>query len=58
MINDRPDWCVSRQRNWGVPITIFLSKENKKPLVDKDVNKKIIEVLEREGVDSWFTLAK
>ena len=56
MINDRPDWCVSRQRNWGVPITIFLSKETKKPLVDKDVNKKIIEVLEREGVDSWFTL--
>ena len=48
MINDRPDWCVSRQRNWGVPITIFLSKETKKPLVDKDVNKKIIEVLERE----------
>ena len=36
MINDRPDWCVSRQRNWGVPITIFLSKETKKPLIDKD----------------------
>ena len=34
MIKDRPDWCVSRQRNWGVPITIFVSKETKKPLID------------------------
>ena len=56
MIKDRPDWCVSRQRNWGVPITIFLSKETKKPLIDEELNKKIIEVLQNEGVDSWFTL--
>ena len=48
--------CVSRQRNWGVPITIFLSKENKKPLIDNEVNEKIIEILQEKGVDSWFTL--
>ena len=39
MVKDRPDWCVSRQRNWGVPITIFVSKETKKPLIDNEVNK-------------------
>ena len=46
MIKDRPDWCISRQRNWGVPITIFLSKKTKKPLIDERLNKKIIEVLQ------------
>ncbi|MBD22162.1 MAG: isoleucine--tRNA ligase [Alphaproteobacteria bacterium] len=56
MVKDRPDWCVSRQRNWGVPITVFLSKETQKPLIDNNVNKKIIEILKKEGVDSWFTL--
>ena len=48
MVKDRPDWCVSRQRNWGVPITIFVSKETKKPLIDNEVNKKVIEVLGKE----------
>ena len=56
MIKDRPDWCISRQRNWGVPITIFVSKKTKKPLIDERLNKKIIEVLQTNGVDSWFTL--
>ena len=56
MVKDRPDWCVSRQRNWGVPITVFLSKENKTPLIDNEVNEKIIAILQEKGVDSWFTL--
>ena len=56
MIKDRPDWCISRQRNWGVPITIFVSKKTKKPLIDERLNKKIIEVLQTNGVDGWFTL--
>ena len=56
MVKDRPDWCVSRQRNWGVPITIFVSKETKKPLIDHEVNKKVIEVLGKNGVDGWFTI--
>ena len=34
MITERPDWCVSRQRNWGVPITIFIEKSTQKPLLD------------------------
>ena len=55
MIKDRPDWCVSRQRNWGVPITIFVSKKTGEPLIDEQVNRKIIEAIEKLGVDSWFT---
>ncbi len=54
MVKDRPDWCVSRQRSWGVPITIFISKKQKKPLIDIDVNKNIISLLEDNGVDFWF----
>ena len=32
MVNDRPDWCVSRQRSWGVPLTIFIDKKTGEPL--------------------------
>ena len=56
MISERPDWCISRQRNWGVPITIFLEKKSQKPLLDPDVNNKILSVLREKGVDSWFDL--
>ena len=55
MIKDRPDWCVSRQRSWGVPITIFVSKEDGNPLVNKKVNEKILKVIRNEGIDSWFS---
>ncbi|MBS91523.1 MAG: isoleucine--tRNA ligase [Rickettsiales bacterium] len=54
MIKDRPDWCVSRQRSWGVPITIFISKKQKKPLIDADVNKNIVSLLKENGIDFWF----
>ncbi len=55
MVRDRPDWCVSRQRSWGVPITIFLSKENGEPLRNKKVNERILNVIKAEGIDSWFS---
>ena len=55
MVSERPDWCVSRQRSWGVPITIFLDKRNNKPLLDKEVNKKIIELIKQHGTDIWFS---
>ena len=55
MVSERPDWCVSRQRSWGVPITIFLDKRNNKPLLDKEVNKKIIELIKLHGTDIWFS---
>ena len=54
MVKERPDWCVSRQRSWGVPITIFISKKSNQPLIDKEVNAKIISKLDKLGIDAWF----
>ncbi len=55
MIETRPDWCVSRQRVWGVPLPIFVNKETKKTLVDDDVIENIASIYEKEGSDCWFS---
>jgi isoleucyl-tRNA synthetase len=54
MIETRPDWCVSRQRAWGVPITVFVNKESGEVLRDQAVLDRIIEAVEAEGADAWF----
>ncbi|WP_370931790.1 isoleucine--tRNA ligase [Bartonella sp. DGB1] len=54
MIADRPDWVLSRQRSWGVPIAIFVN-ENGDILKDEKVNQRILEAFENEGADVWFT---
>jgi len=55
MIETRPDWCVSRQRVWGVPLPIFLSKKNGEVLIDDEVFENIAEIFEEEGSDCWFS---
>ena len=54
MIANRPDWVVSRQRAWGVPIAIFVDRETKQILIDGKVNQRIAEAFEKEGADAWF----
>jgi len=55
MIQTRPDWCISRQRVWGVPIAVFLCEACGKPLNDHAVNHKVVELFAKSGADAWFT---
>ncbi len=54
MIANRPDWCISRQRTWGVPIALFVNKETGEILKDDAVLKKIGDLFEAEGSDAWY----
>jgi isoleucyl-tRNA synthetase len=54
MIASRPDWVLSRQRAWGVPITVFTHKETGELLRDEKVNERIEQIMEEEGADAWF----
>jgi isoleucyl-tRNA synthetase len=54
MVSSRPDWCISRQRIWGVPIAVFLCLKCHKPLNDKAVNKRIVDLFAAEGADAWY----
>ena len=54
MIATRPDWCISRQRIWGVPIAVFLCEQCGEPLNDAAVNASIVALFNRESADAWY----
>jgi isoleucyl-tRNA synthetase len=54
MIATRPDWCISRQRIWGVPIAVFLCEKCHEPLNDEAINASVVKIFEREGADAWY----
>jgi len=55
MIATRPDWCISRQRVWGVPIAVFFCQSCGQVLKSKEVNHAVLDLVAREGVDAWYT---
>ena len=55
MIATRPDWCISRQRIWGVPIAVFMCESCEKPIMDAALNAKIVRLFENEGAEAWHT---
>ncbi len=54
MIGARPDWCISRQRAWGVPIAVFVDRKSGEPLRDAAVMQRITDAFRTEGADAWY----
>ncbi|NHO31004.1 isoleucine--tRNA ligase [Acetobacter fallax] len=54
MVEGRPDWCISRQRAWGVPIAVFVNKETGEVLRDPEVMKRIVDAFREESADAWY----
>ena len=55
MIENRPDWCISRQRDWGVPIAFLIDKDTNTPLLDDAVLEHIANIFEKAGCDAWWS---
>jgi isoleucyl-tRNA synthetase len=57
MVEGRPDWCISRQRSWGVPIALFYDRESGEPHPDTPyLMRKVADRVERDGVEAWYAL--
>jgi isoleucyl-tRNA synthetase len=57
MIATRPDWCISRQKIWDVPIAVFLCEQCNRPIVSAELNRAVVALIEREGIEAWRTPA-
>ncbi|MGA2569154.1 MAG: isoleucine--tRNA ligase [Terracidiphilus sp.] len=55
MIATRPDWCISRQKIWDVPIAVFLCEHCNKPIISTELNRAVIALIWREGIEAWRT---
>ncbi len=55
MVAQRPDWCISRQRAWGVPITVLYCEKCGSAIYDNELFERVAKLVEREGADVWFT---
>ena len=55
MIATRPDWCISRQKIWDVPIAVFLCEQCNQPIVSTELNRAVVRLIEREGIEAWRT---
>ncbi len=55
MFYGRPDWCISRQRSWGVPITVFYCEQCEEALVDPKVINHVADIFEEESADAWYS---
>lgn len=54
MVENRPDWCISRQRLWGVPITVFYCAKCKNEVLTKEILDHLVGLVEKDGADVWF----
>lgn len=54
MVENRPDWCISRQRIWGVPIAFFTCSDCGEIIFNDEIEKKVIDAFKKEGADAWF----
>ncbi|NPA55942.1 MAG: isoleucine--tRNA ligase, partial [Epsilonproteobacteria bacterium] len=57
MVENRPDWCISRQRDWGVPIAFFRDKNTDKVILDEEVLDNIYNIFSQKGADAWYDLS-
>ena len=56
MIATRPDWCISRQRIWGVPIAVFMCETCNHPVQDAVLNRRVMDLFESQGAEAWHTI--